>query len=747
MAGQKPTQVSQKSIVLWLLGLTVCYQIFYQAYMYHTLQQDSLEEECAAPLIGGGLAGSLSPQCAEVQLFRSWQEADAERHAMAPDAPADVDGPEPEHLVKETAPVEHFGEKASDAQALPLVPEASPHDRSLHGAITAIAEATDAATAAAALQTSSGLAAVAGAAAPTAVVAAVGAARAKEMTAEAAATGPDSPVTAWTAGVEDLQHRLQDHMDRLPAMVHRDAHERHMQMDGLMDAVAASLQNASSGSAMTPWAEGLVELQQHLDADMHARAAHRHHHSQPSTESTTTEMSLLDRIYSVGREMCSDPEHQHRPECAQFLGAETDGRKLARRSATAASKTVEEAGRPDARLAELHADREVWEEAFVAKVAKTGLLRNKTSEDAGDAGPQRSRSGLRGGAVHLHWSSVQAWHAPGWWEKSDGPDTVTREEAQGAHWSGMIPKVACITAISSGVHATAQMKYFINNFRLQNYEGPRQLVLVYHSNDTEAARLVQSYADGTSIRGVAARSEEPFPSTSGMRYGAWVTDADAIARWDFDEWHHPHRLSLQVRAMALSSRPACLLQPAGDAINGLSREASIVGEAAWMRRHWKPLASDEWEVLAGVQAHRVVELRHAEALRHAGHGAAAPADGQAPHDGGNQTGAAATGEAPPAAGRVCARLQGAGLLAEAPEGLGDRIGARVGEGMGDLYRDLASKGRDVRQKLRALCVESAAEPDADRRARLDKDAERMSAILAELDKHFAALGALYGKDP
>eukprot|EP00418_Pyrodinium_bahamense_P076310 CAMPEP_0179073022 /NCGR_PEP_ID=MMETSP0796-20121207/32356_1 /TAXON_ID=73915 /ORGANISM="Pyrodinium bahamense, Strain pbaha01" /LENGTH=738 /DNA_ID=CAMNT_0020770201 /DNA_START=121 /DNA_END=2337 /DNA_ORIENTATION=- len=738
MAGQKPTQVSQKSIVLWLLGLTVCYQIFYQAYMYHTLQQDSLEEECAAPLIGGGLAGSLSPQCAEVQLFRSWQEADAERHAMAPDAPADVDGPEPEHLVKETAPVEHFGEKASDAQALPLVPEASPHDRSLHGAITAIAEATDAATAAAALQTSSGLAAVAGAAAPTAVVAAVGAARAKEMTAEAAATGPDSPVTAWTAGVEDLQHRLQDHMDRLPAMVHRDAHERHMQMDGLMDAVAASLQNASSGSAMTPWAEGLVELQQHLDADMHARAA-------PPPPSLTALHGVDDHgDVAAGQDLQRGPRDVLGPGAPTPPGVRAVPRRGDRwpeagaAAATAASKTVEEAGRPDARLAELHADREVWEEAFVAKVAKTGLLRNKTSEDAGDAGPQRSRSGLRGGAVHLHWSSVQAWHAPGWWEKSDGPDTVTREEAQGAHWSGMIPKVACITAISSGVHATAQMKYFINNFRLQNYEGPRQLVLVYHSNDTEAARLVQSYADGTSIRGVAARSEEPFPSTSGMRYGAWVTDADAIARWDFDEWHHPHRLSLQVRAMALSSRPACLLQPAGDAINGLSREASIVGEAAWMRRHWKPLASDEWEVLAGVQAHRVVELRHAEAL---------PADGQAPHDGGNQTGAAATGEAPPAAGRVCARLQGAGLLAEAPEGLGDRIGARVGEGMGDLYRDLASKGRDVRQKLRALCVESAAEPDADRRARLDKDAERMSAILAELDKHFAALGALYGKDP
>merc|ERR1719454_2132706 len=83
--------------------------------------------------------------------------------------------------------------------------------------------------------------------------------------------------------------------------------------------------------------------------------------------------------------------------------------------------------------------------------------------------------------------------------------------------------------------------YFINNFRLQDYEGPRQLVLVYEYTDAEAAELARKYVDGYYIKAVATRSEK-FPSTESLRYGAWSSDADVIAQWDFDEWHDPSRL-------------------------------------------------------------------------------------------------------------------------------------------------------------------------------------------------------------
>merc|ERR1719247_3392498 len=113
------------------------------------------------------------------------------------------------------------------------------------------------------------------------------------------------------------------------------------------------------------------------------------------------------------------------------------------------------------------------------------------------------------------------------------------------------------------------MMYFINNFRLQDYEGSRQLVLVYHHADPDAAELVRTYADGSYIKGLAAQGNETFPSAAALRYGAWSSDADVIARWDFEEWHDPSRLSMQVRALAMAAKPASVLasdaQPRTDA--------------------------------------------------------------------------------------------------------------------------------------------------------------------------------------
>merc|ERR1719394_2048020 len=65
------------------------------------------------------------------------------------------------------------------------------------------------------------------------------------------------------------------------------------------------------------------------------------------------------------------------------------------------------------------------------------------------------------------------------------------------------------------------------------------------------------------------------------------------------------------------------------------------------------------------------------------------------------------------------------------------IGAKVGADMMERYRGLADRRRDVTLKLKSLCAE-AAQPAADprQRTRLLGDAERMGAILTQLDDHF-----------
>jgi hypothetical protein len=182
----------------------------------------------------------------------------------------------------------------------------------------------------------------------------------------------------------------------------------------------------------------------------------------------------------------------------------------------------------------------------------------------------------------------------------------------------MIPKVACVSVVPSGREAKYQIKYFINNFRLQTYEGPRQLVLVYDHNDKAAKQLVSQYADGVYIRSAAARSDgNSWPSTTAYRFGAYVADADVIARWDFDAWHHPDRLSMQVRALAHKNRPVNRLL-AWTLRNGTKDvraepdesvgETSLVGEKVWMSEHWYPLLGDETSTVTSAHLRSLVQL-------------------------------------------------------------------------------------------------------------------------------------------
>lgn len=229
---------------------------------------------------------------------------------------------------------------------------------------------------------------------------------------------------------------------------------------------------------------------------------------------------------------------------------------------------------------------------------------------------------------NLHWSQVSAWQSIATPALRGAEDLVvaTKMDLKDAKWAGMIPKVACIAVVPRGRDAQYQMEYFVHGFKAQNYEGPKQLVLVYHYKDAKSKRIAQKYSDGLFIKAVAARGEEL--SATAYRFGAWAADADVIARYDFGAWHHPSRLALQVRSLALTGRPASRLQgwtardyaeggfaqtPPEAQVNELG-EASLIGEKTWMEMNWYPALQGESDTLTKTHRRHVVELEMPELL-------------------------------------------------------------------------------------------------------------------------------------
>jgi hypothetical protein len=187
-----------------------------------------------------------------------------------------------------------------------------------------------------------------------------------------------------------------------------------------------------------------------------------------------------------------------------------------------------------------------------------------------------------------------------------------KEHVESRQWQGTLPKVVCITVLPGASEVRRRLRYFVSAFLSQSYEGPRELVLVYRSGDAGIAQTVKPYLDGLVIK------EAVVPRTPGMRFpsaaayhtGATrVHDADVIARWEFDEWHHPDRLSLQMRALALTTRPACILPDEPEAEDeevseeeadgevsaeaSFGRPGSVLGEASGMREYWSSFPTKE----------------------------------------------------------------------------------------------------------------------------------------------------------
>jgi len=366
-------------------------------------------------------------------------------------------------------------------------------------------------------------------------------------------------ITAWARDLQALQHQMEERAADLT----KAKHARHEIMEKNEAERKERAEKRRTSHAMTI---NNRTQQTHVDVGLEPEVG----------------KPLMQRIFDLGRELCSEPERRDRPSCIQFL-------------VSSQNESSSLTNADDSRL-----------------VGKS----QHTSSVLYDR-PLESNYEL----VHsLKWPAVRDWR------KSNsklrgyfpvGVLTARHDELRFARWAGMIPKVACVSVLPSGREAKYQIKYLVNNFRLQSYEGPRQLVLVYDHNDKTAKKLVGQYADGVYIRGAAARSDGTFPSTMAYRFGAYIADADIIARWDFEAWHHPDRLAMQVRALAFKSRPVNRLS-AWTVRNGTEDtrsqpdesigEASLVGEKEWMAEHWHPLLGDETSTLTSAHLRYLVQL-------------------------------------------------------------------------------------------------------------------------------------------
>jgi len=260
----------------------------------------------------------------------------------------------------------------------------------------------------------------------------------------------------------------------------------------------------------------------------------------------------------------------------------------------------------EAHVQKLQSSHAAWEEAFSAKVA--AQMREMCS-DLRHRSHGRCRDFLKHDIhaapdhLRLHWPPrVAASHEP--------MVIANKSLLHAARWTGRIPTVACITMLPrSSARIEAWLEAFVFNFQHQNYEGSKRLVLVYQHSDQMAAKMVGKFVDGTTIMSAVARGDE-FPSATAARFGMWhAHGADVVARWDFEAWHHPERLNMQVRALTLSARPASLLArwtvldnkgPGGISAkeDGAHWDGSLVGQTTWMQKYWYPFLQENDEVIA-----------------------------------------------------------------------------------------------------------------------------------------------------
>jgi hypothetical protein len=490
----------------------------------------------------------------------------------------------------------------------------------------------------------------------------------------------DEHTTSWAQGLMNEMHEMEAHLQHL----HDKRTDHASAFASAFKAYAATEQaKKSQQDPLTPWAHSLDDLTHDIQHHMEVREKERAEHAaarkaahnarlraaHAEIEKTIKPDSLLDRIQSFGQEICQDPQRRDTPACGRFLAQQMEAGAHTHASPRDAIADVKEHTRlMEKHMEQLHRDQKHDDEeirkesmeflkelcadrarqsyptcahlssgAGAEKTKPKSALRASvtTTSAAVTSSPSRLRASSTLAAEHVH-QTDKIIGALQWTPMKDadvvkqphhmGAPAVlmARKELRAHHWQGKIPKVACITILPEGKVTENLMRYFMDNYNLQHYEGPRELILVYHSSDTEAARIAHLYADGTSIKVAATHGLDQYPSATAYRYGAWIgRDADLVARWDFEGFNHPNRLSMQIRAIALSKRPASLIPrvTAFDAdgkhvvvSNTGFAHGSLVGDAAWMRRHWMPLLEEESAILHSLNSGDVTQVAMPELL-------------------------------------------------------------------------------------------------------------------------------------
>jgi len=596
---------SHRAVIVWLFGAIFCFQV-----VYHVMMHSALLREEASDLCGDALGFDKSPQCMEAKLFHSWKAATLEleqtmEHAFASDTDEDL-----EHFF----PVDADGENASQfspandthamskpQDAVSMMPSMQPVAWPSTQASTQN-EVSDASFHARAISTPSmlprsryeknkkvehsegKLSEIKNTVSPVA--------NSRQIVLNNSKPVAWGNMTPWVQSLIDLQalweHRMQKRRE-----------ERHGAAATMPSTPAPS--STTQWSNMTAWAKDLAALQARLESQMN-RLPHRAYRTPKTVVPQEHEETLLELIVEFGRELCLEPRRRGRASCAQFVQSIQQPKGRLNPKGGGSRKIVHE----------LHeSGHDVNDDSFAHRAMALGKeLCMDPRRKAYDACKrfrqdhvEGTNNALEGMKPHQQ-SGELSWRKAAGWRSAlrtrRQVQILSGSELRHAHWSGMIPKVACITVLPCGEPLHPRLRYFINNFRLQSYEGPRQLILVYHHTNLEAARLVRLYADGVFIEGIAVFGTE-YPSAASFRFGAWESDADVVARWDFDAWHHTQRLSMQVRALSLSGRPACFLRQwsvrseAGDihiVSDGSRWDASLVGEASWMRDKWYPLLEE-----------------------------------------------------------------------------------------------------------------------------------------------------------
>jgi len=436
-------------------------------------------------------------------------------------------------------------------------------------------------------------------------------------------------------------------------------------------------------------------------------------------------------------------------------------------------------GNLDMKLSDVVSDRKAWEETLLEKYDTAGIAGHNHAEP--DVSPQSTFMAKR-----LQWSAVptvrhQKAKSPQFLETlHKGPLVVSKSEVRHLSWTGNLPKVAAIAWIQGGRKTRARMMYFVDNFKLQDYEGGKQLVLVYHYKDTAAAQIVSKYINDTDVKGVAAHdfSQESFPSDPALRYAAWDSNADVVAQWDFDEWHDPSRLSLQVRAMAHTSKQACVLSTSStshsqeDEVKEIS-VVSLVGEKSWMKDHWHPFSRRKVEVNDTFTAGELVEMdmqnkKLMDSVSRIEHvfteakkptSAATSASTLAPTPAPNQHGQSSSeereeeGEAEKVSHDFSRGITE--CLDYDKSSAGDRtaeiaaeeaLRENVGEDFGKKFHGLVKRRHDVTQKLQLLCFQTTMEKDHRKWKFMHEHVLEMDHIRSELDKHIKSMASLFSTD-